>query len=125
MVNVRVQKTPMNGGMEAILTRLSPKGQKRMSIQIVYAAPYAVYVHEDLTCNHPNGGKAKYLEDPIRSTAKQVNMTVTAELRAKRSLEEALIRGINIPLAASLLEVPVDTGFLRDSAHLVITTGDV
>lgn len=27
---------------------------------------YMVEVHEDLTKRHPNGGKAKFLEDPIR-----------------------------------------------------------
>lgn len=30
------------------------------------ASEYAVKVHEDLSANHPHGGKAKYLEDPIR-----------------------------------------------------------
>ena len=27
---------------------------------------YAYKVHEDLTAEHPNGGKAKFLEDPVR-----------------------------------------------------------
>ena len=30
------------------------------------ASSYAVIVHEDLTAKHPNGGKAKFLEDPVR-----------------------------------------------------------
>lgn len=30
------------------------------------ASEYAVKVHEDLNMRHPNGGKAKFLEDPVR-----------------------------------------------------------
>lgn len=33
------------------------------------ASTYAGRVHEDLDMPHPNGGKAKFLEDPIRSWA--------------------------------------------------------
>lgn len=32
----------------------------------VMASAYAVRVHEDLDASHPNGGKAKFLEDPVR-----------------------------------------------------------
>lgn len=30
---------------------------------------YAYKVHEDLSAKHPNGGKAKFLEDPVRAYA--------------------------------------------------------
>ena len=33
------------------------------------ASAYAYKVHEDLTAQHPNGGKAKFLEDPVRAYA--------------------------------------------------------
>lgn len=33
----------------------------------VMASEYAVRVHEDLNAAHPNGGKAKFLEDPVRA----------------------------------------------------------
>lgn len=33
------------------------------------ASTYAAKVHEDLDMPHPNGGKAKFLEDPIRNWA--------------------------------------------------------
>ncbi len=32
----------------------------------MYASEYMVKVHEDLTVSHHNGGKAKFLEDPVR-----------------------------------------------------------
>lgn len=34
---------------------------------VAMASSYAVKVHEDLDAKHPNGGKAKFLEDPVRS----------------------------------------------------------
>lgn len=33
------------------------------------ASAYAAIVHEDLSMPHPNGGKAKFLEDPVRDYA--------------------------------------------------------
>ena len=39
---------------------------------ISYNTPYAHRQHEDLTYNHPNGGNAKYLENPMRSDAEVV-----------------------------------------------------
>lgn len=40
--------------------RLNPKSGANVS-------SYAVRVHEDLDAKHPNGGKAKFLEDPVRA----------------------------------------------------------
>jgi hypothetical protein len=37
------------------------------STTVVFDAPHALIQHEDLTMNHPNGGKAKYLEDAYNS----------------------------------------------------------
>lgn len=42
--------------------RLNPKSR-------AMASSYAVRVHEDLNALHPNGGKAKFLEDPVRAYA--------------------------------------------------------
>lgn len=39
--------------------RINPKSGKAASV-------YATLVHEDLDAVHPNGGKAKFLEDPVR-----------------------------------------------------------
>lgn len=40
--------------------RINPKSGSAVS-------QYAVRVHEDLGARHPNGGKAKFLEDPVRA----------------------------------------------------------
>ncbi len=36
---------------------------------VSYDTPYAVKQHEDRTLSHPNGRKAKYLEDPANANA--------------------------------------------------------
>ena len=37
------------------------------SITITYETPYAAIQHENLSYNHPRGGKAKYLEDAFNT----------------------------------------------------------
>lgn len=43
---------------------INPKSGKR-------ASTYMTKVHDDLLANHPNGGKAKFLEDPVRDFANE------------------------------------------------------
>lgn len=47
-------------GSGASFDKLNPKSGSNVS-------DYAVRVHEDLDAKHPNGGKAKFLEDPVRA----------------------------------------------------------
>ena len=46
-------------GAGASRDKLNPKSRSMVS-------DYAMKVHEDLSAFHPNGGKAKFLEDPVR-----------------------------------------------------------
>jgi len=41
-------------------------------VAITYTADYALYIHEDLQLNHPNGGQAKYLEQPMNEDAPEL-----------------------------------------------------
>lgn len=52
---------------------------------IGYGAPYAFFVHEDLHARHPHGGKAKFLEDPMKNALNDL----TSKLRSR--LEAAII----------------------------------
>lgn len=52
--------------------KLNPKSGSNVS-------EYAVRVHEDLSASHPNGGKAKFLEDPVREYANSNFKRVAAE----------------------------------------------
>jgi hypothetical protein len=54
--------------------RVNPKtGQK--------ASEYMIAVHEDLDANHPNGGKAKFLEDPLREYHERFAIRAALEIR--------------------------------------------
>lgn len=61
------------GGIEWLWSPTNPKNP----ISGLPAAVYASKVHENLVYKHPNGGKAKFLEDPIRAwAAGRFNRTV-------------------------------------------------
>jgi hypothetical protein len=50
-------------------------------VYVSFNTPYAVKQHEDLTLNHPRGGKAKYLEDPFKRNVGQVQRLVADRVR--------------------------------------------
>ena len=50
------------------------------------ASSYAFIVHEDLSALHPNGGKAKFLEDPVRAYA-EGRFSRVAETHWKYAIE--------------------------------------
>lgn len=52
------------------------------TIQIGYTAPYALYIHENLELNHPNGGTAKYLETPMDMMLPDLQKNVIDRVRA-------------------------------------------
>lgn len=55
---------------------------REVEVQIVYgstATDYALYVHEDLTANHPHG-KAKYVEDPITRQAFGISKRIAGKV---------------------------------------------
>lgn len=88
--------------------------------EVVYTAPYAVYVHEDLTARHPRGGQAKYLEQPARrlATSGEYRRIIRAALAAGRTPQEAFrLCGVRL-LAESQPLVPVDTGVLKSSGRV-------
>ncbi len=104
-------------GLERLTTKLrqrSLKGRRELAVQAGYAAHYAVYVHEDLQAFHPVG-KAKYLSDPARRYRSVMGRIAAAVLRRKKSLELATYEMLEYLREKSQDEVPVDTGFLRES----------
>lgn len=58
------------------------------AVYISFNTPYAVKQHEDLTLNHPRGGKAKYLEDPFKRNAKKVERLVAQRVKAALDRKE-------------------------------------
>lgn len=56
------------------------------------ASAYAARVHEDLDMPHPNGGKAKFLEDPVRNYAAS-KFARTAIVYWKRAIQWSNVVG--------------------------------
>lgn len=96
---------------------------EKTSVKVGYTAQYAVYVHENLEANHPNGGQAKFLEQPAREMREELGAGVRRDMRAGMTLQQALLRaGLKLQAASQQL-VPVDTGALRASAFTEVTKG--
>ena len=51
-------------------------GNQMPMVEIVYDEPYALYIHEDLSLEHPNGGQAKYLEIPMTEAEPELARTI-------------------------------------------------
>lgn len=53
------------------------------AVYIHYNTPYARKQHEDLTLHHPNGRKAKYLEDPFNRNIAKVTLLINKKVSEK------------------------------------------
>lgn len=96
--------------------RLAPR--QASSYAVGFAAPYALYVHEDLTKAHPRGGQAKFLEEPMRTRSLDLATTGNQALRNGKSIDEALLAAGNQLLKFAQALCPVDTGRLRNSGYV-------
>lgn len=83
-----------------------------------YSIPYAVRIHEDLEMAHPNGGQAKYLEQPARTHAQELRQIIRQSLRAGMTFAQAsYAAGLRL-LQLSQALVPVRTGALKRSGYV-------
>jgi len=111
---------PILQGFDKIQVQLRDR-RRRLSggvvttTQVGYEAPYAVYVHENRQAHH-DIGKAGFLIDPFRRLRAELRKQIAEDLRSGRTLKEAMLRAGMKLMYASQEEVPVDTGFLKDSA---------
>ena len=97
-------------------------GPKAPSVQVGYTQDYAVRVHEDLEMRHPNGGQAKFLEEPARRLNNDgtLGRIVQRSLRRGDPLALALMEaGLKVQAESQKL-VPVDTGALKASAFTAL-----
>ena len=53
----------------------------RITATVSFNTPYAAVQHEDTSFRHPRGGKAKYLEDPLKQYAPQMRTRLNAAFR--------------------------------------------
>lgn len=114
-------------GTNAILANLNElieRYNEEFSVVVGYTAEYAIFVHEDLTANHPNGGQAKYLEEPARERHDELMGIVVTGLKRGLSLEQAILMAGLALQGWSQKLVPVDTGNLRASAFTEIRAAE-
>jgi len=55
-------------------------GNKTVAL-VSFNTPYAVRQHEELTYRHPNGGQAKYLEQPFQQNAERYVQHIANSVR--------------------------------------------
>lgn len=106
--------------MGAILYEMKKMVNKvRQRIHVVYDAPYAVYVHEDLSKSH-KVGQAKFLEEAVRRKLEAAQKLMKDLAKKGENLETILISAAELILAESQLLVPVDTGFLKSTGRVAL-----
>lgn len=103
--------------LSAKLRAMSLGRGKSAELEVGYSAPYAIYVHEDMEVVHLTG-QAKFLSGPFRRYRAAMGRLVVAEMRKKKGLAFALEKAGRYLIELSRPLVPVDTGFLRDSAYV-------
>jgi hypothetical protein len=108
-------------GLQGAFDRLVARAREdNCEMEVGYEAPYATLVHEDLLMPHANG-QAKYLEQPLRESEDEVRSLVRDMRGAGIPLNRCLEAAGRLILEKSQPLVPVDTGFLRDSAFVEVT----
>ena len=53
---------------------------KNKTVEISFNTPYALKQHEEMSYNHPNGGQAKYLEQPFNERVKNAQWYAEKEI---------------------------------------------
>lgn len=106
-------------GADRLLARLAALRGRGAGIRaaVGYAAPYAVYVHEDLEAVHPVG-EARFLSRALRAGAPFRRAFLLDALRRGRTLYQAVRDWAFVLKRESQARCPVDTGRLRASAFV-------
>lgn len=68
-------------------------GHDTVEVDVTFDTVYAARQHEEITWHHPRGGKAKYLEDPLKAMAARYEAVVGASVRKEINELEARSRG--------------------------------
>lgn len=106
------------GAIEAALTKRAQMVRDNTLDKMVvgFTAPYAIYVHENLTARH-RIGQAKFLEVAARKYQREIAEVVKRALASHTPLNSAIALGAIHLLRRAQQLCPVDTGFLRDSGY--------
>ncbi|PKY66982.1 hypothetical protein CYJ25_01710 [Schaalia turicensis] len=78
LLSEAVNQTPIRDGILRGSGAVSRPDSKTVAVS--FDTPYAVRQHEELGYNHPKGGKAKYLEDPLHDEDATMRALVAVEI---------------------------------------------
>ena len=122
-------------GLDRLMRNLAPDRVPHAIEGIVgFNEPYALAQHERLDFHHPKGGKAKYLEDPLKENADRFGdhlsgrmreaVAVAGPVNAGEAVTAGAIRGMTEVtedlLGRAMREAPVDEGTLRGSGTAAV-----
>jgi hypothetical protein len=93
-------------------------GRAKASVRVGYYAYYALIVHEDMS-RAPRTGQRKYLTAAIEPALEEMRLAVESALVEGGSIEDAAQAAGQKLLEHSLPLVPVDTGYLKESAYVI------
>ncbi len=120
----------INSVVSVLTSRINQaKEDNRVSVIVGYSSKYALFVHENLEqrlkgTNRPSGlgvywgpnGGPKFLEEPARTFQKEIANIITTALKKGVKMLQALFMGGLRLQRESMLRVPVEYGFLKNSA---------
>lgn len=88
---------------------------KFRDVLVGYSANYALHVHENLEMKHPNGGQAKFLEQPARENVDNYLKAFVDSFKTNPDVSQCLlVTGLVLQRDSQEL-VPVKTGNLKAS----------
>src|SRR6185312_10851378 len=87
------------------------------SYTVGYAAPYALFVHENMEAHHTKG-QAKFLEAPARAMREELGDSIKGDVKNGIGLRLATQNAAVKLLHASQELVPEDTGALKASGFV-------
>lgn len=97
------------------------KRQEVVTSQVGYAAPYAIYVHEDLQAYHAPPTRAKFLSEPFQRLRGRIADRIAVVIQRGGDLLQAVYEAGELVLSESRPITPIDTGLLRASAFNRVT----
>lgn len=95
------------------------KREQKVSVRVSYSTNYAIYVHEDLSAQHPIG-QAKFLEQPARDRRGEIKSIIQKAYKRTNNLQQSVLLGALFLQRESQKLVPIDTGVLKNSAETVL-----
>jgi len=108
----------------AALDRLSDKiGTGRIRGRVEVDQVYARYQHEGLDLNHPRGGQAKYLEQPLYANAPLYMADLAARVLPDGDLEQAMADCMEDLSGEVFDRAPIEFLDLRASGHPTVERG--